>query len=309
MQPFSETFRSWRRSLKVRLPYVRRREHLVLQQKYTELIGALDGQATPATQARLHIAKAPGSTLSHDLCLFVTFATQPALKPHVCHHLEQLLANGIDVVLIVNTDLLAASVTIPAGLLARLSGVLIRENTGFDFGAWAHGLAFAGKLQCCNRLFLINDSIVGPLDISRPSGSDDFERLLERVRCSSADVIGLTESLAPIRHLQSYFLVFNKAALGNVHVQKLFARMLNLSTKAMVIDVYETRITAMLHGAGLRCEALFPSISTDTRSSDDTSLRWAELIRRGFPFIKMRVLNDLPAAQRERLLANLPVTK
>jgi lipopolysaccharide biosynthesis protein len=247
----------------------------------------------------VHVAKTLDRAPVKELCLFVCFAERPELKPHVRGHLERLLANGISVVLIVNTELPAATITVSAELLSRLSGMLIRENIGFDFGAWAHGLALLDGTQCCSRLFLINDSIVGPLGIGA------FERLLQRVRAASSDVVGLTESLAPLRHLQSYFLVFNTEALRSERVRLLFARMLNLPTKAMVIDVYETRITTILTEAGLSCEALFPSISADARSSDDTSLRWAELIRRGFPYIKGRVLQELPPAERARLAGDI----
>ncbi len=300
MPTFTDSFRTWRRRVKARLPYVRRREHRVLEQKYAAIIDALDGQASPAAQAPLHVVKAFDSPLEGELCLFVSFTNESRLKPHVRSHIEQLLACGIRVALIVNTDSQAANLSIPLELLSGLSGAVVRENIGFDFGAWAHAYACAGNLRRCTRLFLVNDSIVGPLN------AGDFERLMHRVRSSSADVVGLTESLAPLRHLQSYFLVFNSPALHNERVHAMFMRMLNLPTKAMVIDVYETRITALLSEAGLRCEALFPSISTDVRSSDDTSLRWSELMQAGFPYIKARVLDELPGTVRTRLLRNLP---
>lgn len=302
MSSFAESLRRWRRRLKGALPYVRRREYRGLQRRHSELIEALDGLASPAAQARLVVVKPLAPDLDGDVCLFVSHAAQPTLKPHVVAHVRQLQDAGIRVVLIVNTDLDPASVVIDAETRRRASGVLLRQNLGYDFGAWAHALALCNGSARWTRLFLINDSIVGPLDTS------DFERLIARVRASSADVVGLTEALAPVWHLQSYFLVLNRAALNHPAVRGLFARVLNWPAKSQVIEVYEARLTTLLTDQGLRCEALFPSLSGDALSSDDTSLRWAELIGQGFPYVKGRVLQALPTIESDRLLAGMRST-
>jgi hypothetical protein len=57
-----------------------------------------------------------------------------------------------------------------------------------------------------------------------------------------------------------------------------------------VIDLYETVLTQRFSAAGLRCEALFPSLADSLFESNDTSQRWAELIEIGFPFIKTSTL-------------------
>jgi hypothetical protein len=292
MSSFTDAFRSWRRGLKARLPYVRRREHRVLQRIHAELIDAVDGQATPAAQARVHVAKALAPGMTGEVCLFVSFGDQPHLKPHAAAHIEHLLAAGIQVVLVVNTDLPPTGFEIDAGLLSRLGGVLVRENLGFDFGAWAHALSMCEGRERWSRLYLVNDSIVGPL--MQPA----FDRMIERIRQSPAEVIGLTESLAPHRHLQSYFLVFNAAALRSTAFQGLFARMMNWPTKTQVIELYEVRLTGLLQAQGLRCEAMFPSLSGDPLSSDDTSVRWAELVAAGFPYLKTRVIAKYPRDER-----------
>ncbi|HEX7438934.1 MAG TPA: rhamnan synthesis F family protein [Caldimonas sp.] len=288
MSTFEDSFRTWRRRLKASLPYVRRRELRVLQRKYAELIEAIDVKASPASDAALLWIKAFPAELEGDVCLFVTFADEPRIKPHALEHLAALVAARVRVVVIVNTDVAVDRLAIDGALLERASGVVIRQNIGFDFGAWAHVLTFCGDTTRWTRLFLVNDSIVGPLNES------DFARLLERIRNSGADVIGLTEALAPLRHLQSYFLVFGARALQGGAVRRIFGRMRNWPTKVQVIDVCETRLTALFEAEGLRCEALFPSLSGDPRSSDDTSVRWAELVRQGFPYLKTRVIAAHP---------------
>jgi lipopolysaccharide biosynthesis protein len=284
MASFTDSLRTLRRSIKAALPYVRRRDHRILQRKHAELIEAVDRLATPAAAARVHMVKAPAQGLTGEVCLFVSFADQPVLKQHVTEHIQHLLAAGIQVLLIVNTDLPEASIAIDPALQGCLSGVLIRQNLGFDFGAWAHALALCDGSERWTRLYLVNDSVFGPLSTAA------FGRMIERVRSAKADVMGLTESLAPQRHLQSYFLVFNANALRSETFRALFRRVLNWPSKSQVIEVYEARLTALLEAAGLRCEALFPSLWNDPLSSDDTSIRWAELVAAGFPYLKTRVM-------------------
>lgn len=282
---FTDAFRSLRRNAKALMPYVRRREYQILQRRHSDLVDGLGWDALPANAARIHAIKPVSQALAGEVCLFVSYAPQPRLKRHVVGHIEHLLRVGVNVVLILNTDLAADAFVLDAGLQARLAGVFVRENTGFDFAAWAHVYALCEGRDRWTRLFLVNDSIVGPLSAT------DFDRLIERIRCATADVVGLTENRAPVRHLQSFFLVFNATALRHRVVQCIFLRMLSLPTKDQVIDVYELRLTRVLTKNGLRCEALFAPLSDDPRSSNDTSFRWDQLICGGFPYIKVNTLN------------------
>jgi lipopolysaccharide biosynthesis protein len=280
MDGVADRLRSWRRALKAKLPYVRRREYRVLQRQYADLIDALD--APPAASAAWQWIKPVQGALEGEVCIFVTHAERAEIKPHASEHVAFLAATGLQVVVVANSDLDALAPD-PA-LLARVRGLALRANAGYDFGAWAHALALLAPVSAWTRLVLVNDSVVGPLDAAA------FARLMSRLRASEADVVGLTEALAPARHLQSWFLAFGPRALASGAVAERFARVRNWPAKKQVIDVHETRLTAQLEACGLRAEALFPSIRGDVRSSDDTSLRWAELVERGMPYLKTRVI-------------------
>jgi lipopolysaccharide biosynthesis protein len=240
----------------------------------------------PATSAQLHVRKSPTAPIRGELCLFVSHAPRPTLKPHVLAHLSQLLDAGLAVVLVVNTDLPLEGMDIPAPLLARLSGCVIRQNLGLDFAAWAHAhAAFAQWLEP-KLVLLVNDSIIGPLD--EPA----FRVLLERVRTSTADMIGLTENFNPRYHLQSFFLAFGPRAL--VPLVSVFEGLVNLPTKDLVIAIYETRLTEHLIRLGLRCEALFPTMARNVHApANDTDKRWQALLAAGFPFVKASVVDRL----------------
>jgi len=202
-------------------------------------------------------------------------------------HIEHLLRAGVNVVLILITDLPPEQFVLDTELLRQLSAAFVRENIGFDFAAWAHMFLLCTGSDRWTRLFLVNDSIVGPLN------AQHFARVIERIRASPADVVGLTESKSPLPHVQSFFLVFNATALRSPVVQRVFQRMLSLPTKGQVVDVYETRLSRVLTQNGLRCEVLFPPLSDDPHGADDTFLRWDQLIRAGFPYIKTRILAKL----------------
>lgn len=294
---FTDSFRALRRNVKAALPYVRRREHRILQRRHSDLIDGLGWTALPATEATLHALKPIAAPMAGEVCLFVSYAPGPRLKRHVALHIEQLLRAGIQVVLILNTDLAPTAFQLDPGLVERLAGVFVRENTGFDFAAWAHLFAISDRRHW-TRLYLINDSIIGPLDAAA------FARIVERVRASSAGVVGLTENRAPVRHVQSFFLVFGPVALHHPAVERIFARMLSLPTKDQVIDVYELRLTQVLTRLGIACEALFPPLSNDPHSSNDTSFRWAELIQAGCPYIKTSIADRF--AGSAKLAAVMP---
>lgn len=298
MYSILEKFRSLRRRIKGSLPYVRRRQYRILDRKYDALCRAMAAGFTPASAVELTEVKSPVLTAGQEVCLFVSYAAMPMLKPHVVDHMRYLMGSGVRVILILNTDLPAQDMIVDLALQDELTGIFVRTNVGFDFAAWSHIYRHCPALGQASRLYLTNDSIVGPLN------GPDFERLITRVRASAADVIGLTECLAPTRHLQSFFLVFNASALQHRLVQNMLGGILNLESKTQVIDVYETHLTEVLEQNGLRCEALFPSLSNDHWSSNDVFLRWTELLELGFPYVKTSIVRSAP--DRADVVARVP---
>jgi lipopolysaccharide biosynthesis protein len=290
MSSLADSWRRWRRAIKAGAPYVRRRQYRILERKYAGLIDALHTSATPAGEAPLEVRKPVSPDLDGEVCLFVTHAPQAHLKTHVVHHVRHLLRAGLKVVLIVNTDLPLAEVQVETGLEADLSGVLLRANRGYDFGAWAHVLSLCDS-GAWQRLYFVNDSIVGPLD----GGS--FDLMMERVRASDADLVGLTENHSPMRHVQSYFLVFNRRAMASDAFGKLMRGVLNFPDKGQVVDVYELRFTQLLAAQGLRATALFPDPDEDAASGDLLG-RWEPMLAAGFPYVKTRVLQELAGDAR-----------
>jgi hypothetical protein len=293
-------FRRWRRKAKALLPYVRRGQYAKLERRYAALTAAIAGPRRTASDAWLVALKSVSMPLHDDVCLFVSHHRTPELQAHVVHHVEQLLGDGIQVVLVLNADT-ATAVRAPAGLAERLHGLYVRENVGFDFAAWAHVHGHLGPLLQASRLYLVNDSVVGPIDAAR------YRALVARVRASGADLVGLTEAHAPVPHLQSYFLVLQHRLARSPALARFFGDVCCFADKASVIDVYELHFTQQLRELGFRAEALFPALADDRHSANDLYFRWDELLDLGFPFVKASVMREFAQDPRmQQVVRALP---
>ena len=136
------------------------------------------------------------------------------LKKHVVHHLKFLLSAGLKVILIINSDEPKLPFLGYMSLKDDLCGIYVRENIGLDFPAWGQVFSLQSETDKWARLYLVNDSIAGPID------SASFDYMMQRIRSLDADMIGLVANDMPRYHLQSFFLVFGEnvlrcAELGN----------------------------------------------------------------------------------------------
>lgn len=116
----------------------------------------------PVEEAELLCLRPP--TIGETVALFVTYAPKGRIKAHVPPFLSALAAEGIATTLIVAAD--QPHDVAVGDLGVAVDGLFVRRNSGFDFAAWAHvsrGLDFSPA----RRLFLVNDSVVGPLNAKR----------------------------------------------------------------------------------------------------------------------------------------------
>jgi lipopolysaccharide biosynthesis protein len=298
-------FKALRKKLLSLTPFIRRSRHeravervnkyLRIERQANQSLGLLFfSPAQSATCARYGVLAPVKIPSSDELCLFVTHAPQVQLKSHVIDHINALIDAGIEVVLIVNTDLDASAMQIPVELRARLLGCIVRENIGYDFAAWAHAYSFvdAGRVR---RLYLVNDSLIGPLD------GDAYRKLLGQIRNADADFVGLTCNPDPHEHLQSFYLVFNESVLHSAAFDKFMRSVVCMPSKQNVVDTYEIWLTPGLVRQGFRGVAMFPNLSSEpSPRRDETLYNWRQLLDAGFPFIKAKILSESPDADEAR---------
>ncbi len=216
----------------------------------------------PVTASEIRCLKLPNIT--GEVAVFVTHSPDGNIKPHVVHYLTSLKRHGIDIILVVAADHLVD--TIAPNVVAFVSGLFVRQNEGYDFAAWAHALQLHPALFASPILYLLNDSVFGPIN------DEKFAALLERIRRSKADVIGLTESYEHNWHLQSYFLAFKPKALSSVALHRFINSITVLRDKDAVIRSYEIMLASHLRERGLKVETLFESakiVAQEERQNSD----------------------------------------
>jgi lipopolysaccharide biosynthesis protein len=214
---------------------------------------------------------------SDEVCIFVSYAPDGAMPEHSRFHALAWATSGFKVVVVLNTNTSLADP--PEQDFSFASGLMVRENRGYDFGAWSTALMQMPALRNSSLVALVNDSMYGPLKT--------FDRMIERVRSSDADVIGASESGEFGRHFQSFLLCAKPGALKSNAFWK-FWENIRAGGRVVAVYRYELGFLRAMERAGLRCKALFSS--PDKRNP--TLTRWRELIEDGFPYLKIALLRD-----------------
>lgn len=163
--------------------------------------------------------------------------------------------------------------------LAGLGDALIRKDLGgFDFSAYALGIAAVAQGSPGASLFVMNDSVLGPFG--------DVERMLGDVPWG---LTGFTASGRIENHIQSY--AFH---LARVDERTLVALAPVLSTRYAyenyreVIYAQETRL-ARIAARRLSVGAFW---YTDHPLGDPSLYAAAVLLRQGYPFLKRKLLTE-----------------
>lgn len=263
-------------------PFVSRRRYNYLLGKYNTIKETLTSVGNPLSVPPKFSWVQPHVPKFKELCLMVTYAQTPKIKSYVAWHAHAFAQQGVDVVLIVNTDHPESAAQIGT-ISSDFSGVCVRENKGFDFGAWSHLMRHIDS-HGLDRIYWVNDSLFGPLQMGF------FEKMIHAVRSSSSDVVGLTENLTDERHLQSFFLAFNRRILNDQIFRNYIENLLNLPTKAFVIEFYEKQLTRLIETLGFRTEALFSLVGQE--NPEFTFNYPKALVSVGFPYVKTTLIRD-----------------
>ncbi|BAF89110.1 glycosyl transferase [Azorhizobium caulinodans] len=218
------------------------------------------------------------------VCLFVTYSPDGRIWPHVISYCKDLKAGGCRLVMIVTTDRTDLKCYDPG--LAVADSLIVLENFGYDFSAWARVLRLWPELWAAPALWFANDSVYNSPSV--------LASMLERVKRSVADVVALTESTAFRRHFQSYFFVLRPNALASEPVRAFFGEMRAIFDKQKVIETCEVPFPSILSSAGLMVDVLYPLGLTDARAANPTLMAWNELLKNGFPFVKVQLLRENP---------------
>ena len=233
-----------------------------------------------ATRIPFRWVRIPEILHGDRVCIFVSYARQGKIPDHSLFHARAWQQHGYKTTLVIVLDDFGY---VPSQHYTDFaSGLCVRLNRGYDFGAWAATIQRLPDLGNANLLVVANDSVYGPLR--------EFRGFLERIDACGADVIGMTESHEITNHFQSYMIAFRQKAIRSAAF-KAFWRSVRTGDRDFVIQHYELKMLKRMRAGNLRTEALFP---TPRDTCNPTLKYWRELTLGGFPFIKVQLLRENP---------------
>jgi hypothetical protein len=264
--------------------------------------------AWPQRMAEPFVTLGRAWPLGSSMALFLHWSPDGRVSAMVRRQLALWREQGFTVVFISNAKVPASdwdAVGEHASLLVQ------RGNAGRDFGAWRDAYAIATRhFGVPHELLLANDSVLGPVRPITP--------IVEAWRRAGEGVFGMTESMAPRPHLQSYLLLATgERAVGSVARHLLGFQ--DSRSKWQIVRTGEIALSARAISDGLDCGAVF-GYAAACRAIDPLTRRqlgsrfaeegaprhwplnptmhlWRPLIERlGFPYIKRDLLRAMPDA-------------
>ncbi|OYU77412.1 MAG: hypothetical protein CFE32_05525 [Alphaproteobacteria bacterium PA3] len=223
-----------------------------------------------------------------EICLFVAYAPFGVLADYTARYLQELRHAGLKVV----TCLIVDDLSTPAAQSweSLSDAVLLRENGGYDFGAWADLLRACPSLFGAKRLIFANDSMVGPFSSLRP--------LFDRIRAEDAGFFALTDCTIKHYHTQSFFFGWNARNLASPVLQTFWRMVENLADKNAVILQYELSLISLCeslddpsHQVLFPMEQVFGPFARDLPPFSPVHNTWQAMFAAGMPFIKASLLD------------------
>lgn len=198
--------------------------------------------------ARLETFKPLEPAHGQVVALVTATAQQGRLTTDAGALIEVLAALKVRVVLVVQTDTLFAP---DPDLVPLLAGGFVREARGHRFAAWAHLMRAEPLLFSGDILLLLNGDIPGR------AARAAFKSLLQRIRASSADVLGVMVPGSARRRLDSDLLAFKSRALIAPTFHNLFGGLTSSEeAEREVRPAFEVKLTEAIQSSDLLIDAL-----------------------------------------------------
>lgn len=233
------------------------------------------------------------------LCVLAHFDRDGVVDDYVVSYLQALDELGCETVFVSTAENLDDESI--RKIMPFCSKFIIKQNVGYDFASWRTGLAAVGDLSGYERLIVANDSVYGPLQ--------DLPKVFAEMAGRNVAFWGITDSLKYGRHLQSYFLVYDKPVLQSEIFGEFWRKLPDYRHKYVVIIQGEVGLSRMLVAAGFDFAAYCPIETVQEGQQADagtlgtkfrdprispTHRGWRALLRAGCPFLKIQLLRDNP---------------
>lgn len=266
---------------------------LVLIDWFRRLINPVEGKVIRSGQGD----QSSGSRKT--LCVLAHFDRDGAVDDYVARYLQALDELGCETVFVSTAKNLDDESI--RKIKPFCSKFIIKQNIGYDFASWRTGLEAVGDLSSYDRLIIANDSVYGPLQ--------DLRKIFAEMDGRDVAFWGITDSLKYGRHLQSYFLVYDRPVLQSRVFAEFWRKLPDYRHKYVVIIQGEVGLSRRLVAAGFNFAAYCPIEAVQEAQRADagtlaakfrdprispTHRAWRALMRAGCPFLKIQLLRDNP---------------
>ena len=228
---------------------------------------------------------------SHDfsgkLCIFSSFNQNGIIPESVYYQLEAVSDEAYNIFFISTSPLNRDDIKRLGKICSK---VIIKKNSGYDWGAYLSGVR-AGDYKLRKQLLFMNDSTFGPLFPL----SEMFKKMSE----NKCDCWGITDSHEKKYHIQSYFFVINQHLLYSKEFEYFWNNFKLYNNRLNVVKKYELGFSQYIIKSGFKLNVYIPykklCWSFDKKKSNSTHYFWKELIiQYRLPLIKKDFLFKNP---------------
>ena len=219
-------------------------------------------------------------------CIFVHYDKDAIITQDCLYHIQKL-GEYCDVYFVSSSEKLAAKVEELDKITSLCKQILIRENSGYDFGCWSHVIRDNYDVLCgYEGVLLCNDSNWGPMN----DFSDTFSRIKDY--SSEADFFGLTSSITPSWHLQSFFILYTRRVFCSSYFKQHWFNIGVLRSKYEIVVNYEVNWSGRLQRLGFKGMSVYGD--TLSLAENHTHVHWDVLLKSDYPYLKKELLRDNP---------------
>lgn len=217
------------------------------------------------------------------LTIFASYDKQGIVHDYVISYLKRLKRVSDKIIFIADNHAKDKEKQKLKGLVEFCS---FAPHGEYDFGSYKRGYQYAmqqGLLETVDELILCNDSCFCVMDFN-----DIFSKMNEK-KC---DFWGLSENKSPLRHLQSYFLVFKKNVFKNKEFSNWIEAVKRQDNSYNVIKSYEIPLTYFLEDIGFKSDAFIKY-----QEKTNPTVKPLTLIKQHMPLIKRKCFTSREACE------------
>lgn len=221
--------------------------------------------------------------------VYVIYSEKGYIAKYKVHFLDMLSKIVENIIIVVNGYIEKQDIID----LEKYGEVEVRDNIGYDVAGFRHGiLKLAEKdLSQYDELILVNDTNIGPFE--------DLENIFTSMAKKKLDFWGITygeeqedftgfnEYKYIPKHIQSYFIVFEKSLFTNNGFLKYWQELVDTDSREKAVGKYETVFTKKFSDLGYRYGCLI-----DDSSDSAMYIHPLCMIKEGSPIIKHASLKN-----------------